>query len=779
MFEVKSGEDIIAPQPGPQTILLASQCQENFFGGALGAGKSFGIALDYGNQFVKHGKYVNGIIFRESLPELEDLIKKFKQVLFPLGFDFQVGTKTFKHPNGAECRMAFVETADDVNKYWGHEYCVGKGTPILMSDGSYKPIEGINVGDLVMTLEGAKRVTATTNAMFKESVLAEIFDVNGTKLGEQIHPSNHPLLASISERLRSKHHSSQTSEQSRRHSFHSWTSYESLLREYQGNQDCAFSSVNVQSDYAVSEDGSPKIQQPLSLTCPVVLHEPSLRSVRANLLRPTQTHSLRKSKERFWETRFLDRSEQNLDRLHEAEQPQLSPASGVWITPDGVSCAPLGSGRASNFHRRYSADQGQHGELLPPLSGIALADAPFVSGAEEPVLAGQRLDGMGNTQQCSPHSPSFEYIHPYTSMLRDVVEKIEIGSCRMTPVGVHEVYDLCVEDANHYITDTACINKNSYMAFDEFGNVKKVTWDAVHKLRAMRLRSPYGVPIKFVATGNPCGKAHELCFERYINSAPAFVPHRDTESNHWIVFIPGKMENNPKLLENDPEYKERIKSGAPAHVVKAMLEGDWTIPPQGNVFLREYFKNRIVIEDKKRISFGAHSWDTAFKTTKDSARSAVTGWYEIPDGFFINFGWAGKVEFPEMKAKLENYYYTLLPDAVWIEDKASGQSLTQALKADSRIPVKAIPVDGDKLRRAYAITPLFESGKIFLPESKSATWDVDEWIDELCGFPNTGYADFVDSTSQALNQLVLRQRKLTRFQHHRKPMQYLGSLYGV
>jgi predicted phage terminase large subunit-like protein len=51
---------------------------------------------------------------------------------------------------------------------------------------------------------------------------------------------------------------------------------------------------------------------------------------------------------------------------------------------------------------------------------------------------------------------------------------------------------------------------------------------------------------------------------------------------------------------------------------------------------------------------------------------------------------------------------------VLIEDKASGQSLIQELKRDTRLPILSIKVDSDKVSRAYAVTPSIETGRVFL-----------------------------------------------------------------
>jgi len=64
--------------------------------------------------------------------------------------------------------------------------------------------------------------------------------------------------------------------------------------------------------------------------------------------------------------------------------------------------------------------------------------------------------------------------------------------------------------------------------------------------------------------------------------------------------------------------------------------------------------------------------------------------------------------------------------------------------------VRAIKVDSDKVSRAEAATPLFEAGKVFLPES--APW-LNDYLDELASFPASVHDDSVDSTTMALNYM--------------------------
>jgi hypothetical protein len=88
------------------------------------------------------------------------------------------------------------------------------------------------------------------------------------------------------------------------------------------------------------------------------------------------------------------------------------------------------------------------------------------------------------------------------------------------------------------------------------------------------------------------------------------------------------------------------------------------------------------------------------------------------------------------------------PDRLLIEDAASGQSLIQELRQSSRLPVMPIKVGSDKVSRAHAVTPMIESGRVYLPEA--APW-LSDFIDELSSFPAAAHDDQTDSLTQALN----------------------------
>jgi predicted phage terminase large subunit-like protein len=169
---------------------------------------------------------------------------------------------------------------------------------------------------------------------------------------------------------------------------------------------------------------------------------------------------------------------------------------------------------------------------------------------------------------------------------------------------------------------------------------------------------------------------------------------------------------------------------------------------EGAIFKRAWV--RTYREPPQTCERIVQSWDTAFKTGAENDYSVVTTWGSTGIGHYLLSLWRARVEFPELKRQVSTQADQWKPHAILVEDKASGQSLIQELKLATRFPIFPVKADSDKRARAEAVTPLFEAGRIFIPES--APW-VQDYIDELTAFPAGVHDDAVDSTTQALNYL--------------------------
>jgi predicted phage terminase large subunit-like protein len=158
------------------------------------------------------------------------------------------------------------------------------------------------------------------------------------------------------------------------------------------------------------------------------------------------------------------------------------------------------------------------------------------------------------------------------------------------------------------------------------------------------------------------------------------------------------------------------------------------------------------------------SLDTAFSTkaTADYSACVVVGFLAEPDGshapgYYVTRCWRGRVSFGDLKQTAVTLFHDHNPDEVLIETKASGQSLIQELMAETALPVIAVDADTDKVTRANAISPLFESGRVFLPEDQIWLQQGGRWVRdlraELLAFPHGKNDDHVDALVHALSRL--------------------------
>ena len=88
--------------------------------------------------------------------------------------------------------------------------------------------------------------------------------------------------------------------------------------------------------------------------------------------------------------------------------------------------------------------------------------------------------------------------------------------------------------------------------------------------------------------------------------------------------------------------------------------------------------------------------------------------------------------------------------ALYIEDKASGQSIIQDLRRESGMAVVPYKVQSDKVSRVNSITPMIQGGRVYLPQT--ADW-LDTFVDECVSFPSGRHDDQVDAMSMAVDIL--------------------------
>ena len=183
------------------------------------------------------------------------------------------------------------------------------------------------------------------------------------------------------------------------------------------------------------------------------------------------------------------------------------------------------------------------------------------------------------------------------------------------------------------------------------------------------------------------------------------------------------------------------------------------IPLAGNIIKAEWFKEYEITPAYSNNDLLIISLDTAMKGTQLADYSVATVWLARGDHSYLLDLWRERVDYPELRRAVWRLREKYAGAALLVEDKGSGTSLIQDLRAENRAVIGINP-EGDKLTRAAKTSAQFEAGAVFFP--KAAPW-LSGLKAELLGFPNVRYDDQVDSVTQALSWISQRRQKQIPF----------------
>jgi hypothetical protein len=127
---------------------------------------------------------------------------------------------------------------------------------------------------------------------------------------------------------------------------------------------------------------------------------------------------------------------------------------------------------------------------------------------------------------------------------------------------------------------------------------------------------------------NPGGMGHSWVKRSFVDSAAPLAIHRTVKKEGGMLrqYIPAKLDDNPTLVKNDPDYIDRLEGLGNAALVKAMKDGDWNIV-FGGAFDDVWSQNAV----KPRFKV-PKSWtiDRAFDW--GSSHPFSVGWFAKADG---------------------------------------------------------------------------------------------------------------------------------------------------
>jgi hypothetical protein len=145
------------------------------------------------------------------------------------------------------------------------------------------------------------------------------------------------------------------------------------------------------------------------------------------------------------------------------------------------------------------------------------------------------------------------------------------------------------------------------------------------------LRSAAGVPCQFRATCNPGGPGHHWVKQWAIDLGPYQI-FTDPETQMTRVYIPSRLVDNPKLMENDPGYVNKLRASGSEQLVRAWLEGDWNVIE--GAFFPEFAIHRHVIP-----GFRVPDHWTKFRSMDwGSAKPFSIGWWAVCQDDLVHAG---------------------------------------------------------------------------------------------------------------------------------------------
>lgn len=178
------------------------------------------------------------------------------------------------------------------------------------------------------------------------------------------------------------------------------------------------------------------------------------------------------------------------------------------------------------------------------------------------------------------------------------------------------------------------------------------------------------------------------------------------------------------------------------------------MPEEGNMISPQWVKRYDVPVAFERV---IQSWDTGIKSDPRHDASACLTIGVKENRYYLLHALQLRAEYPELKKAVLSQAENYTPDTVLIEDKASGQSLLQDLRRESKLAIIPVLPKKDKVTRVARISSLIEAGKLYLPYH--ASW-LAEFESELFTFPAAAHDDQVDALSQGLEWLSGKEKSI-------------------
>ena len=136
------------------------------------------------------------------------------------------------------------------------------------------------------------------------------------------------------------------------------------------------------------------------------------------------------------------------------------------------------------------------------------------------------------------------------------------------------------------------------------------------------LRAKPGIPLRFIAAGNPGGVGHAWVAKRFIHAgSPDWVPFEEVQTKRTFVRAPSTYRDNPHIDQDQYVASLQAATAIDPELLRAWLDNDWHIA-RGAYFADVISDQRVMIEP----------WEPGFSRRARQTRSIGAVRFEAISG---------------------------------------------------------------------------------------------------------------------------------------------------
>lgn len=240
------------------------------------------------------------------------------------------------------------------------------------------------------------------------------------------------------------------------------------------------------------------------------------------------------------------------------------------------------------------------------------------------------------------------------------------------------------------------------------------------------------------------------------------------------ICLPAYNEGNikpPELVDHYTDgYLDPIRLGAEV-LAEAKIDlgsfgyagqyGQKPAPEEGGIMKRDWFPLVPWQQQYSNLVWNFVA-DTAYTDKEENDPSGYIAYAEYENDFIIRMAETEHLEFPDLCKALPTFAHAngyTRRSLVEIEPKASGKSLVQTLKKETKLNVKeGVPPAKDKTARAKDSSPTCEAQRVKLirgPWNKA-------FLDQITVFPNAAHDEYMDCLTMMVGGRKPKKKGLKR-----------------